>query len=453
MNYKVHRKDLSLKVVGLITEYNPFHNGHKYHIDEAKRITGADYVIAVMSGDFVQRGAPAIIDKYSRSEMALRNGVDLVFELPVCYATSSAEFFAHGAVSLLDKLGLIDYLCFGSEWGDIRLLQDAATFLLNTPAAFDERLQAFLKDGLTYPAARVKALEATFTSYDNTMDGHALTKVLSEPNNILGIEYIKALKRFSSSIIPVTIKRIAAHYHDTELAKVNKSPEQRNEEAPGEARNHKTISSATAIRRAVQHADNTEHGEFVITKDSVPQDVFQFMQENYRKTYPITEEDFAEILKYKLLMEDNLSLSQYVDISADMADRLKNISDYNKTITELIHMIKTKNMTLTRINRAMIHLLLNIRSDSFLEYNQNGFVPYARVLGIRKEASPLLRKIEQAASIPIIKKVSKAKEQLDVTGMRMLSEDLFAAHIYNQAVYEKYKTSILNEYKHGICII
>lgn len=447
-----------MKVVGLITEYNPFHNGHKYHIDEAKRITGADYAIAVMSGNFVQRGAPAVIDKYSRAAMALSNGVDLVLEIPVCYATGSAEYFAHGAVSLLHKLGIVDYLCFGSECGDISLLSEATAFLNDTPEVFDERLQDFLKEGLTYPAARLKALKSTLESSD-TVNGKALSKVLTEPNNILGIEYIKAIQRLSSPFLPVTIQRIAAHYHSSELSEQKTEGESMSLLPDALSDTEKAtvpkpnISSATAVRRVINNISRHNSDSLEVIKQHIPESVFDILVKNYEKTYPITEEDFSAIIKYKLLTEDSKALSSYMDINPDLADRLKNISDYNCSMSELTAKIKTKNMTLTRINRALIHLLLNIKQLSFDEYKQGGYVRYARVLGVRKEATKLLRKIEKEGTLPLITKVSKAVPQLDTLGQRMLAEDLWAAHIYNQAVYEKYKTAVLNEYKRGIIIL
>ncbi|MHB8129319.1 MAG: tRNA(Met) cytidine acetate ligase [Mobilitalea sp.] len=443
-----------MKVVGLITEYNPFHNGHKYHIEEAKRVTGADYVIAVMSGNFVQRGTPAVIDKYSRTEMALRNGVDLVLELPVCYATASAEFFALGAVSLLDKLGIVDALCFGSECGDITLIREAAQFILHAPASFDTCLQSFLKEGLPYPAARLKALEQSLEAVDNE-NRHSLSKVLMEPNNILGIEYVKAIYRLNSSMTPVTIHRISAQYHDNNLSEINKSnPDSSKVSNDDEADTSElVISSATAIRGALHQLNSNTNVGLSGVEYSVPDDVFRFLIENHLKTYPICEEDFSQIIKYKLLAEDSQSLTNYMDISGDLADRLKNIHDFNLSITNLTQKIKTKNMTLTRINRALIHLLLNIQTEPFVQYNQTGYSAYARVLGIKKEATHLLRKIGIVGKIPIIIKVSNASKQLDYLGMRMLSEDLFATHIYNQAVYIKYNNSLVDEYKHGIIIL
>jgi predicted nucleotidyltransferase len=435
-----------MNVVGLITEYNPFHNGHKYHIEEAKRITGADYVIAVMSGNFVQRGAPAILDKYSRTEMALRNGVDLVFELPTCYATGSAEFFALGAVSLLEKLGIVDSLCFGSECGDITVLQKAANFLLNPPAIFDAHLQTYLKDGLTFPAARLKALEHSMEDMEG-VDGSNLSREVMEPNNILGIEYLKAIKSFGSSMKPVTIKRKAAHYHETALSVQNTHTDMFEAEV-----DNLIVSSATAIRNAI-HLKANPTGTLSSVALSVPDDVANFLSKNYLKTYPITENDFAPIIKYKLYTEDKEALIKYMDISGDLADRIKNVADFDFQYSELTQKIKSKNLTLTRINRALIHLLLNIKTEAFEEYNKNGYTPYARVLGIKKESTHLLRIIKKAERIPIVTKVAKAEDQLDRLAIRMLTEDIVAAHIYNQAVFQKFNTSLQNEYKHGVCIL
>lgn len=434
-----------MKVVGLVTEYNPFHNGHKYHIEEAKKITGADYVIAVMSGNFVQRGTPAIIDKYTRAEMAIRNGVDLVFELPVCYATASAEFFALGAVSLLDKLGIVDEICFGSECGDITLVKEIARILVNAPKEYDTILSSYMKEGLTFPAAREKA----FTQYllDNNLlsdkSREQLTKVLSEPNNILGIEYVKALLSLSSSIKPVTIQRKVAGYHDKELNNQDKQADCNNTPS--------SISSATAIRTFFMNAHDVN--QLSPIADSVPHDVYESLVSNYHKTYPITEDTFANIIRYKLLSEDHATLSSYLDITEDLADRMKNIANLNFTMEELVHHLKTRNLTLTRINRALLHILLNIRKDTFDTYNENGYTAYARILGIKKESSHLLRTIAEVGRIPIIRKVSQASKQIAPLAMQMLSEDLFATHLYNQAVYERYGTSLPNEYRRGIVIV
>ncbi len=437
-------------------EYNPFHNGHKYHIEEARRVTGADYVIAVMSGNFVQRGTPAIIDKYSRTRMALNNGADIVLELPVCYAAGSAEFFAMGAVSLLNKLGIVDYLCFGSECGDIALLEETAEFLLSSPGLYEEKLFSYMKEGLTYPAARAKAVGHMYPSAGDKLSDRSIEAILSEPNNILGLEYMKALHRLSSQVAPVTILRQSAHYHDTELSDRITSPCTLHQPFPEKAStkdrtDHPVISSATAIRSALRTEDNVFGLSEV--RSSVPEDVYELLSRSYHHSFPITEEDFAPILMYKLLSEDNKSLAEYVDISSDLADRMANIRNTFVSIAELTRQIKTRNVTHTRINRALIHLLLNIRKDTFDGFLLNGYTFYARVLGLRRASSHLLRRITDHGQIPVITKVTKADNQLGPLGRQMLSQDIFAAHIYNQAVYGKYNTTLLNEYKNGIIIL
>jgi predicted nucleotidyltransferase len=451
----INRRQYFMKVAGIITEYNPFHNGHKYHIEEAKRITGADHVIAVMSGSFVQRGTPAIIDKYNRTIMALQNGVDLVLELPVCFATGSAQYFAHGAVSLLDKLGVVDSICFGSECGDIKLLEKAAQFLTNTSKPFDETLQAYLKEGHSYPAARSVAIQKALDA-GGASDGRIIEQIINEPNNILGIEYIQAIHRLHSDIKPYTIQRKSAHYHDNKLSDITN---------PGACEgktinmnNSAAISSATAIRNAIINDKIITKGleanrSFIEIKESVPENVYNILMENHLITYPITEEDFSQIIHYRLIYEDNHSLTEYMDVSGDMADRIKNIRDTNCSIEEFYKKIKSKNITLTRINRALLHIILNIRKSDIDEYCKKGYTQYVRVLGLKKDASRLLRAIEKSGSLPIITKVPRASNQLDLLGMRMLSEDINATHLYNRIVYNKYQSIILNEYKHGICII
>jgi predicted nucleotidyltransferase len=265
---------------------------------------------------------------------------------------------------------------------------------------------------------------------------------------------MKAIENLNSSMTPVTIQRISAHYHEKELSELNMSSDDFEivDSHPEAEANNLVISSATAIRNAIYpNDDNSESLASAVL--SVPSDVFRFLTESYLKTYPISEEDFAQIIKYKLCSEDKLSLIKYMDITGNLADRIKNVADFNLKFPEFTQKIKSKNMTLTRINRALIHLLLNIKTEALEDYNKNGYTSYARVLGIKKEASHLLREIKKNGRIPIITKLSKAGGQLDSLGMSMLSEDLFAAHIYNQAVFEKYNTSIANEYKHGIILL
>lgn len=415
-----------MKVVGLITEYNPFHNGHKYHIDEAKRLTGADYVIIVMSGSFVQRGAPALMDKYSRANMSLLLGADLVFELPTCYATSSAEFFALGAVSLLHKLGIVDEICFGSECGDISILTELAHILLDEPKEYKDILNIKLKEGNTYPIARMEAIKALYPTYYDS--------ILSQPNNILGIEYIKALITLKSNIRPVTITRKTSSYHSIDLS-LNEGLK---------------ISSATAIRKAL-----LEEGSIDRIESHVPHEVYQIMKENYGITYPIIDDDLTLLLQSKLMYETIESLASYVDVTNDLANRIHNIPFYDLTLSAYSMKVKTKQWTLTRINRCFIHILLNHKKESFHQFNNStdGYVRYARILGVRKESSHLIRQIQKHEMIPVITKLADAKKQLDAVGNEMLKEDILSTHLYNHIVFHKYGTSLKNEYQRGIIMI
>ncbi|MGB8455005.1 MAG: nucleotidyltransferase [Anaerocolumna sp.] len=412
-----------MKIVGLITEYNPFHNGHLYHIKEAKKMTGADYVIVVMSGNFVQRGAPALIDKYNRTEMALACGADIVLELPVSFSTASAELFALGAVSLLDKLGIVDYLCFGSECGNTTLLENAASILLKEPKEYKEVLNHLLKKGNTFPAARMEALKAI-----SPLIGDSL---LSFPNNILGIEYLKALLRLNSPIKPVTITRLTAEYSSLDLTPCTE----------------KTISSATAIRKALFHEKSLTNFE-----NHVPRSVYKLMQENYQKTFPICDGDFSLLLNYKLMQETKATLTKYSDITPDLANRIHDTNTQGLNFKELAGKIKTRQWTLTRINRVLIHLLLNLYSDNFNEYKESGYAQYARLLGFKKTSSHLIREILKNENIPVITKMADAKEQLSSIGLTMLKEDIFAAHLYNQVAYNKYGTVLKDEYTRGVII-
>ena len=424
-----------MKVVGLITEYNPFHNGHKYHMEEAKKITAADYVVVVMSGNFVQRGAPAIIDKYSRAQMALDNGADLVFELPTYYATASAEYFAQGAVSLLDKLSIVDYLCFGSESGDINTIKNTAVFLNNIPPSVNKQVALYNKMGLSYPAAREKATIEYFKENEVT-DYSVIVETLSEPNNILGIEYLKALDKFSSTIKPVTIKRLASHYHDKNLSPFS---------------GNTTMSSATAIRESV--LANSSKDWISKIENQVPKNVHKILTDNFNRTFPITEEDFSSIIRYKLLSEDVESLCSYTDMNQDLAQRIKNNSNLHVNIDTLISNIKTKNMTYTRISRVLTHVLLNIKQRQLETFNENGYTTYARLLGMKNSSSHLIRKIKKEGNIPVISNLPQAEKHLDKISMSMLKGDIFAAHLYNQAVYEKFGLSMKSDYLIKPCMI
>lgn len=396
-----------MKIVGLIAEYNPFHNGHQYHIEKAKKITGADAAIVVMSGNFVQRGTPAIMPKHLRAKTALKSGASLVIELPVCYATGTAEQFAYGAVSILNSLGCVDSICFGSECGDINVLNELAKILYNEPDEYKECLQKYLRSGLSFPLARQKAIEEIYPSQD-------FSDILEQPNNILGIEYLKALYRLNSNIKPYTIQRISSQYHDVDL--------------------QEEFSSATALRQVIgQNSLDNLAGQIPITSINI-------FEENYRKRYPIFINDFSLLLKYRLLNETKSSLTEYADVSEELANRICNQLNNFVSYEQFCELLKTKEVTYSRISRALLHILLGIKKTDYAD------IQYARVLGFRKDDSNVLTMIKDNAAIPMITKIVQQTDSL-------LDIDIYASNLYESVVTDKFETPFTNEYEHQIVII
>lgn len=423
-----------MKIVGLITEYNPFHNGHLYHIRKAKEITGADYVIVVMSGNFVQRGAPAIMPKHIRAEVALAAGVPLVLELPVCFAAGSAEYFAQGAVSLLGSLGCVDSICFGSECGDFALLEKIARVTADEPEEYKLLLKEYMAKGHSFPSARQQALEKYL--------GENVREILEQPNNILGIEYIKALCKTHSSMKAYTIKRIVSDYHEDSL--------------------NGGYSSASAIRKLLAHAGRSlrleEDGMFdepglseVLARleTEVPAECIRFLEETHYTRYPIYENDFSAILKYRLLTETRETLTEYVDVNTEIANRILNHLNQFITIDQFCNLLKTKDTTYARVSRCLFHILLNIKDADMELFQKSGYAQYARVLGFRKDGRKLLSVIKKQSSIPLVTKLLR-QEALSDAGQRMMEQDIFAANLYESIVTDKYKQPFLNEYKQQV---
>ncbi len=393
-----------MKIVGLITEYNPFHNGHKYHIQKAKEITGADGVIVIMSGDFVQRGTPAMMPKHLRAEAALKNGASLVIELPVQYATASAEQFAFGAISILHGLGCVDCICFGSECGEIRPLQELAQILSEEPQAYKTALSSYLREGNAFPLARQKALHAFCHSDD-------LANLLEHPNNILGVEYLKALYKLHSPMKPFTIARISSNYHDDCL--------------------QTKYSSASAIR-------NNLSEDFSSLETQVPAEMLSLFQKHYQKSFPVEANDFSLLLKYRLLSENKESLLSYLDVSEELANRICNQLNSYVSFTQFCELVKTKEITYSRVSRSLLHILLGIKKEHV------SLPLYARALGFRKDSTWILRSIKEHTSIPFFTKPT------EVSSFQPEALDMFASNLYRSMITDKYDTTFLNEYEHPI---
>ena len=425
-----------MKTVGLITEYNPFHNGHKHHIDQAKKLTGADNVVVIMSGDYVQRGTPAIMPMRLRAEIALEAGASAVFELPVCYSTASAELFALGAVSFLDKLGVIDYLCFGSECNNIKKLKTLADFLSDEPYEYKELLQLNLKKGVSFPVARQRALSSCIADND-------LISVIKDPNNILGIEYLKALNKLKSNIKPICIKRVESGYHDTSLKE--------------------KISSATAIRSLLSYSVNTvstididneyENTAFssILDKleDQVPKECLSILKDYHHISYPVYQNDFSLVMKYKLLNKTPEALIKYMDISPDFANRICNNLNNFFNYKQFCEALKTKELTQTRINRGLLHIMLGIKSNNVSSYINGGYHYYARLLGVRKDRNKLIGAISSSSSLPLITGLYKL-DDVPKIGQDMLYQDILASNLYTSVITDKFKTPFKNEYNQPI---
>lgn len=404
-----------MRTVGIIAEYNPFHTGHEYHIRKAKEAAGADLAIVVMSPDYVQRGEPAIFDKHTRARMALLGGADLVIELPVCYATGSAEYFAEGAVSLLTQLGVTDVLCFGAECDDTPLFQEISAVLLHEPEHYKTALKNFLKQGKTYPQARSTALceylgktgETPKTKAFEDISAKNAEHFLSSPNNILGIEYCKALQKYESPITPLPIKRIGSEYNSTALGGA--------------------YCSASAVREAVKRSGTWEDS-FGTILHYVPRGCHEAFVRACRAS--ITSEDFLPLLAQKLLSSD--SYGAILDISSDLSARLRSLRYelIGHSYDEIVAVLKTKQITQSRIQRSLLHLLLGIETETVENFRQNGTVYYANVLGFRREASALLGTIKANSAVPFLTKPSHSTKLLSGAAAQMWKQDEYASHLY-----------------------
>lgn len=412
-----------MKICGIIAEYNPFHNGHQYHLQKSIEQSKADYSVIVMSGNFVQRGTPALADKYIRTETALRCGADLVLELPSFYATGSAEFFAAGAVSLLDKLGAVTHLCFGSECGVLSLLQKAASILAEEPEIYKTILRNKLREGSSFPTARSTALLECCPELGENL------QVLTAPNNILGIEYLKALYKQNSSINPLTITRSGSNYHDQELTT--------------------TLSSATAIRQALRDGLSLSH-----ISEYLPHPAYSVLEEHFLNIPPIFSEDLSSMLYYKLLCEQDEGYTAYMDVSEEISDRIRRNLYQFTTFPAFCALLKTKEITHSRISRCLIHILLNIRKADLEHYVRTlDYTPYARILGFRQASSPLLSAISKQTRIPLITKLADAGNILSEDALEMLQKDIAISHIYNSIVTAKTERPMRNEYSTPLVIL
>ncbi|GFI61115.1 hypothetical protein IMSAG049_00268 [Clostridiales bacterium] len=375
----------------IIAEYNPFHNGHKFHLRSARKSAYSDFIFAVMSSSFVQRGEAAVYDKWTRTRAALRGGVDMVIELPVIYSTASAENFARGAVKIISASGIADTIAFGAESDNLSALSDAAEILLNPTDGFTGIMKSELSKGMSFPSARATAFSK---ETGNNPD------ILSTSNNILAIEYLKALKIFSSDIKPVIIKRTGADYNSD---KINGS-----------------IASASAVRKVIYK------GRTDLITQAVPPECFDI----YEKSIPIFMDSFSDAIAYLLRTMPADSLREISGITEGLENRILKTVGSSYKITDICAELKTKRYTLTRLMRIMCHILLRITKKDEEYFSPMVFEPYIRVLGFRKSAESLVSKLCHSSSVPVIMNVNKDERNLSVVQKSLLDMEKKATDIY-----------------------
>lgn len=392
-----------MKAVGIIVEYNPFHNGHYYHIQESKKVTGADAVVAVMSGNFLQRGEPALVSKWARTKMALEGGADLVIELPYVFATQKAEVFSYGAVSLLHALN-VDSMCFGSESGDIHSFHNTLQIMTEKKDEFDNLIQHGLKKGKSYP----KAASDTFLSLHKT----AATVDLSQPNNILGFHYIETINKLKSNIRPFTIKRTKANYHDQDVKDQN-------------------IASATSIRNTLFSEHNTLNG----IQNVIPNTTYSQLL-TYKDNFGMFHqwEDYFSLFKYRLLSMTTEELKNVYEVEEGLENRLLRFISNATTFQEFMKKIKTKRYTWTRLQRLCVHILTNT-SKTMMKTNQD-HPTYIRLLGTTLKGQEYLNKIKKNIPIPLVSKVSSFTNE-------QISLDITAAKVYAACLKEPYQSQMI----------
>ncbi len=391
-----------MKVVGLVTEYNPFHNGHLHHLQQSLQTTVADASVAVMSGHFLQRGEPALVDKWLRSEMALAAGVDLVFELPFPFACNSAPHFARGAIHSLQGLGIVDSLCFGSETGSLGQLQKGADLLFRHAGRIEEGTAQLLRQGVNYPTARTRVLEEIAPDLP--------PELFAQPNNILGLEYLRALAEAGSDIQPATVPRLGPGYHDT--AAVDR------------------IASATGLRQMLTEGRPIE--------TFLPEGSRMILREALQQGQTIDQAKLLTALLVLLLREPGTLRGVY-QVEHGLENRLAEAALQAGNFTELAVAAKSRQWTLTRIQRILIYVLLQANQEEMNALVAAGPL-YLRLLGMSDTGRKCLAKARTRRTLPIIRDPAKGPAMLrkyyTVNSERarlaeaMLKLDLRATRIY-----------------------
>ncbi|MBO0994262.1 nucleotidyltransferase [Bacillus sp. SD088] len=390
-----------MRTVGIVVEYNPFHNGHLYQLQKAKEDTHADIAICIMSGNFLQRGEPALVSKWSRTKMALSAGIDLVIELPFAFSVQKAEIFAYGAVYLLDALNC-SHICFGSESGQISDFHNTINFVHHHRLQYEKYIHEFIKEGMSYPSALSKAYQALDPGKD-LID-------LSKPNNILGFHYMEAASEINSQLRFLTIKRKNAGYHDPSVNETN-------------------IASATSIRNRLQRTEQTDSIKNYIPKTSLSELQHYLVEFGQLHSW----ENYWDYLQYQILSKSSKELEAIYDMEEGLENRFIRAAQTAKDYQGFMEIMKTKRYTWTRLQRISTQILLNIQKEQIHDLGRKP--QYIRLLGMSDVGQKYLRSIKKDLQIPLISKVSAQQNQ-------MLALDIKATHMYAQGLPEPYRTKM-----------
>jgi predicted nucleotidyltransferase len=388
-----------MRGLGIIAEYNPFHNGHLYHLQESVRMASPDYTVCVMSGDFTQRGGPAMADKWVRAAAAVKNGIDLALELPFAFACNSAEYFAAGAVDLLSRLGCVSHLSFGSEAGELPALAEAAEYLAHEDEELKNSIREFTGRGFSFPRARYEAVKKC--------RGIPCSEILKSANNILAVEYLKQLYLTGSKIEPLTVKRYGTGYHD-------RNP-------------FENIASAAAIRLQMSESGGLEE-----ISEYIPAATYQVLQ-GIDRGVNVSFNDFYQLLIYRILTSSPEELGKVLSATEGLENRVKKAASESVDMDSLIKAVLSKRYTSTRIQRMLTHILIGLEKESF-RHILDGRINYARVLGFSKKGAALLKKIkkEGCSSIPVLTNINREISG-DAEEWKLLKYDIAASDIYDLA--------------------
>ncbi len=385
-----------MKILGVITEYNPFHNGHIYHIEKAKEITNSDMVIAIMSGNFTQQGNISIYDKFKRAKLATNHGIDIVIELPTIYANSSSNFFSKGAISLLDSLNIVNCLCFGSEAGNIEVLNSIASKIKNNEDEIWKDISVNLKKGISFAKARQNSISKYLSPNE--------INEFSKPNNILGIDYLYELLNLQSNITPYTILRNSSNF-DEDIIKKDSS-----------------ITSAKSIRQYIYDKNN-----ILGLKNVVPKDCFDMIKD----TSPTFNDKLFEIIKYNVITLGKEGLSKINDITEGLENKIYYEISNSISYNNLLENIKSKRYQMSKIKRMLNNIVLKITKSDFDEITSSGKL-YAHILSISENGKALLSQISKNSNINLITSLNEnTLTNLPPIQRKMINIDIYSSNIYS----------------------